>query len=148
MRWTAIISDCRGLLAVLSLGAEDVIIGTRLLATRESPIHENLKQALVQASELDTMLIMRSIGATHRVWAYAAAKKCAELEAEQAGLPEILKVVAGEKAKMLFEKGNLDAGTIACGQGVGMIHDIPTVQELFDRIISEAADIAKNLALN
>ncbi len=105
-----------------------------------------MKKALVEASELDTMLIMRSIGATHRVWVNAAAKKCAELEADQAGLPEILKVVAGEKAKMMYEKGDLDVGVISCGQGVGMVRNIPTVQELFDGIISEATDIAKRLA--
>lgn len=139
------VSDGRGLLAVLTLGAEGVIIGTRLLATREAPIHESLKQALVQASELDTMLVMRSIGATHRVWANAAAKKCAELESSQAGLPEILNIAAGEKAKRMYDCGELDLGIISCGQGVGMIHDIPTVQELFERMIAQAADLAGKL---
>ncbi len=142
------VSDGRGFLAVLALGAQGVIIGTRLLATQEAPIHENLKKALVQASELDTMLIMRSIGATHRVWVNAAANKCAELEAGQADLDEILKVVAGEKAKMMYEEGNLDVGIISCGQGVGMVHDIPTVKELFDGIISQATDMAKRLSAN
>jgi len=142
------VSDGRGFFAILALGAEGVIIGTRLLATQEAPIHKNLKNALVQASELDTMLIMRSIGATHRVWASAAAKRCAELEAAQSGLPEILKIVAGDKAKMMYDKGDLDAGIISCGQGVGLTHDIPTVKELFDSIISQATDIAKRLAGN
>jgi len=113
------VSDGRGFLAVLALGAQGVIIGTRLLATREAPIHDNLKQALLQANELDTMLIMRSIGATHRVWANTAAKKCAELEADRAELPEILNIVGGEKAKIMYEKGDLDAGVISCGQCVG-----------------------------
>jgi NAD(P)H-dependent flavin oxidoreductase YrpB (nitropropane dioxygenase family) len=140
------ISDGRGLAAVLALGAQGVIIGTRLLATKEAPIHENLKQALIQASELDTMLIMRSIGATHRVWANTAAKKCAKLEANQADLPELLKIVGGDKAKMLFEKGELDVGVISCGQGIGMVNDIPTVKELFDRIMAEATDIVRGLA--
>jgi len=93
------VSDGRGLLAILALGAQGVIIGTRLLATQESPIHENLKKALVQASELDTMLVMRSIGATHRVWNNPAARKVVELESDEAGLEEILKMAAGEKAK-------------------------------------------------
>lgn len=140
------VSNSRGFLAVLSLGAQGVIIGTRLLTTQEAPIHENLKKALVQASELDTMLIMRSIGATHRVWVNTAATKCAELEAGQADLSEILKIVAGEKAKMMYDKGDLDAGIISCGQGVGMVHDIPSVKELFDGIIAQATDIVKNLS--
>ena len=139
------ISDGRGLAAVLALGAQGVIIGTRLLATKEAPIHENLKQALVQASELDTMLIMRSIGATHRVWANTAAKKCTELEANQADLPELLKIVGGDKARMMYDQGDLDVGVISCGEGVGMVNDIPTVKELFDRIMAEATDIVKGL---
>jgi NAD(P)H-dependent flavin oxidoreductase YrpB (nitropropane dioxygenase family) len=142
------VSDGRAFLAILALGAQGVIIGTRLLATREAPIHENLKQALLQASELDTMLIMRSIGATHRVWANAAAKRCAELESGQAGLPEILNIAAGEKAKRMYELGDLDVGVISCGQSIGLAHDIPTVRELFDRIIAEASAIAKKLAEN
>jgi NADH:quinone reductase (non-electrogenic) len=140
------ISDGRGLAAVLALGAQGVIIGTRLLATKEAPIHENLKQALVKASELDTMLIMRSIGATHRVWANTAARKCSELEANQADLPELLKIVGGDKAKMMYDRGDLDVGVISCGEGIGMVKDIPTVKELFDRIMVEAMDILRGLA--
>ncbi|PIY24692.1 MAG: nitronate monooxygenase [Deltaproteobacteria bacterium CG_4_10_14_3_um_filter_51_14] len=140
------VTDGRSFLALLALGAQGVIIGTRLLTTKEAPIHENLKQALVNASELDTMLIMRTIGATHRVWANAAAKKCAELEQQKAELHDILQVVSGEKAKILYTKGELDAGIVSCGQGVGLAHDIPTLKELFDRIISEAAGIARRIA--
>jgi nitronate monooxygenase len=140
------VSDGKGLLALLALGAQGVIIGTRLLLTQEAPIHENLKQALIHASELDTMLIMRSIGATHRVWNNAASKRCAELEASKAELPEILKVVSGENAKKMYETGDLDAGIISCGQGVGLAKDIPTVKELFTRMISEASTIAGDLA--
>ena len=132
----------------MALGAQGVIMGTRLLATKEAPIHENLKQALVQASELDTMLVMRSIGSTHRVWINDAAKKCAELEAAQPGAPDILNIVSGEKAKTMYDHGDLDMGIISCGQGVGMVRDIPSVKELFDGIIAEATGIAKNLAGN
>jgi NADH:quinone reductase (non-electrogenic) len=139
------VSDGRGFLAVLALGAEGVIIGTRLLATRESPIHENLKQALLQATELDTMLVLRSIGATHRVWANGAARRCVELERDRASLPEILSIAAGEKAKRMYEKGELDLGILSCGQGVGMAHDIPTVQELFDRMIVQAKKMAQKI---
>lgn len=139
------IADGRGLLAVLALGAEGLIVGTRLLTTQEAPIHDRLKQALLRASELDTMLILRSLGATHRVWSNAAAKRCQDLETSQAGVTEILSVVAGQKAKEMYETGDLDAGVVSCGQGVGLCHDIPTVQELFDRIIREAEGIAARL---
>ena len=142
------VSDGRGLVAILALGAQGVIIGTRLLATREAPIHEKLKEALINASELDTMLVMRSIGATHRVWNNTAANKVAELEANQAGLPEILNIAAGEKARKMYNEGDLDAGIISCGQGIGMAHDIPAVRDLFDRIMGEAAEIAKRLVAN
>jgi NAD(P)H-dependent flavin oxidoreductase YrpB (nitropropane dioxygenase family) len=140
------VSDGRGFLAVLALGAEGVIVGTRLLATKETPIHDNLKKALIQASELDTILVMRSIGATHRVWANAAARRCLELEAQQADLSEILKIVGGQKAREMYDTGALDEGIISCGQGVGLVHDIPTVKELFDNIIAQATDIARRLA--
>ena len=142
------ISDGRGLLAVLALGAQWVILGTRLLLTKEAPIHDSVKQALLNAGELDTMLIMRSIGATHRVWSNAAAKKCAELEASQAGLPEILRVVSGERAKKMYEQGDVDVGILSCGQGIGLAHDVPTVKELLDKIVTQAADIAGKLAAN
>jgi NAD(P)H-dependent flavin oxidoreductase YrpB (nitropropane dioxygenase family) len=140
------VSDGKGFLAVLALGAEGVIVGTRLLVTQETPIHDNLKQALLHASELDTMLVMRSIGATHRVWTNAAAMRCTDLEKKQASLSEILKIVGGFRAKRMYDTGALDEGIIACGQGVGLVNDIPTVKELFDRIISEAAEIAVSLA--
>lgn len=132
------VSDGHGVLAVLALGAEGVIIGTRILATREAPVHEKLKQALVDASELDTMLIMRSLHATHRVWTNAAALKCAELEEKGADPAEIFNVVAGVNTKKMYDEGDLNAGVLSCGQGVGLTHDIPTMQELFDRMMGEA----------
>ena len=139
------VSDGRAFLALMALGAQGVIIGTRMLTTREAPVHENLKRALVEATELDTMLVMRSIGATHRVWANAAAKKCAELEENKADLAQILQVVSGERAKQLYVQGDLDAGIVSCGQGIGLINDIPTVKEVLDRIIEEATQAAKRL---
>jgi len=142
------ISDGRGFLAALALGAQGVIIGTRLLATQEAPIHPRVKEALVEASELDTMLILRSLGATHRAWINAAAKKCLELENAQADVAEILKVVAGENARRMYDTGDVDVGILPCGQGIGLVHDIPTIKELFDRIVKEATDIARNLAVS
>jgi nitronate monooxygenase len=125
-----------------------VIIGTRLLATQEAPIHINVKETLVAASELDTMLILRSLGATHRAFINAAAKKCLELEEAQTDVAEILKVASGENAKRMYDTGDVNAGILPCGQGVGLVHDIPTIKELFDRIVKEATELAQNLASN
>ena len=138
------VSDGRGFAAILALGAEGVIMGTRLLATQECPIHENLKQALVSATELDTMLIMRSVG-THRVWSNAAATKCAEIEATGASFEEILKIVSGDNSRRAFYEGDLDCGVVPCGQGIGQVHDIPTVKDLFDGIIAQATEVVTGL---
>ena len=138
------VSDGRGFAAVLALGAEGVIMGTRLLATQECPIHENLKQALVSATELDTMLIMRSVG-THRVWTNAAATKCAEIEATGASFEEILKIVSGDNSRRAFYEGDLECGVVPCGQGIGQVHDIPTVRDLFDSIIAQATEVVTGL---
>ena len=132
------VSDGRGVAAVLSLGAEAAIVGTRLLVTAECPIHENLKQSLRNACELDTMLIMRSINATHRVWTNASARKCAELEAAGADFfTEIYPVVSGDNAKKMYREGDIDCGIVAAGQGIGICRDIPTVSELLDRIMEQ-----------
>ncbi len=141
------VSDGRGVLALLALGAQGVIIGTRLMATQECPIHDNLKNALVGASEVDTVLIMRSLHNTHRVWKNEAAQRVLELEAGAAGDPsEILSAAAGAKAKQMYDEGVLDVGVVSCGQGVGLVHDIPTVQELFDRMMAEVESVASKLA--
>ncbi len=139
------ISDGRGVAAIFSLGGDGVIIGTRLLTTKECPIHDNLKTALIDSSELDTMLIMRSLNATHRVYINEAAKKCADLEENNAGFEDILDVVSGKNAKHMYDTGELDKGIISCGQGVGMIKNIPTVKELFDQIMSQAEEIFNNI---
>ncbi|MCG8633842.1 MAG: nitronate monooxygenase [Desulfobacterales bacterium] len=134
------ISDGRGVSAALCLGACGVIMGTRLLATEECPIHENIKQVLLNTSEIDTRLVMRSINATHRVLANPAAERCLELEAEGADFNRILDVVSGLKAKSMYDKGDVAEGIIACGQGIGLVRDVPTVRDLFDRIMEETAE--------
>ncbi|MBW1990509.1 MAG: nitronate monooxygenase [Deltaproteobacteria bacterium] len=140
------VSDGRGVAAVLSLGAEGVIMGTRLLVTKECPIHDNLKQALLNASELDTMLIMRSLNATHRVWKNQPAERCAQMEAEGADFTRIYEVIKGENAKKMYDEGRTDAGIVSCGQGIGLVHDLPSVKELFDRIMKQAEDTVTRLA--
>ncbi len=137
--------DGRGFLAVLALGAEGVIMGTRMLLTEECPIHQKLKEALLKANELDTRVIMRSIESSHRVWYNAAAKRVVELEAQQAGLPDIVSMAAGDKAKRMYDTGDLDAGTIACSQGIGMIRSVKPVAEVIKDIIAQAEQIRKRI---
>lgn len=137
--------DGRGLAAMLSLGGQAAIMGTRLLVTKEAPIHDKIKQSLINASELDTMLIMQSINATHRVIANKAAHKCTELEENKAEFQELFEVIKGENARKMFEKGEFDIGILSCGQGIGMIREIPTVKELFDRIANEAKEVLSRL---
>ncbi len=132
------VMDGRGLLAVLSLGAEGIIIGTRIMATKECPIHDNLKQVLLNAAETDTEVIMKTIRASHRVWNNAAAKKVLELEVSQSDPEEMFSVSAGAKVRAMYTDGEVDKGVLYCGQGVGLVHDIPTVAELFQRLIKEA----------
>jgi nitronate monooxygenase len=137
--------DGRGFLAILALGAEGVIMGTRMLMTEECPIHQRVKEALLKATELDTRLIMRSIESTHRVWFNAAARRVLELEAQQAGLPDIVSMAAGDKAKKMYDTGDLDAGTIACSQGIGMIRSVKPVAEVIKDILAQAEQIRQRI---
>lgn len=140
------VSDGRGIAAILALGADAVIMGTRLMLTKECPIHDNLKQALLNASETDSMLIMRSIGATHRVWNNAAARKCAEVESGECTFEDLLPIISGDKSKQMYSQGDLDIGIVSTGQGVGLAHDIPSVKELFDRMMEETKIILSRLS--
>ena len=132
------ITDGRGLAAVLALGAEGAIMGTRMMATKECPIHDNLKQAFIRAAETDTILALRSVGNTHRIWNNKAAQHVLELEAEGAPLFKLVDAASGDKAQKMYNEGDIDLGVVSCGQGVGLIKDIPTVKELLDRIVTEA----------
>jgi len=140
------VSDGRGVAAILALGAEGVIMGTRMMATKECPIHDHLKQAFIQAAETDTCLALRSVGNTHRLWDNKAAQQVLELEAQNAPLFQLIQAAAGEKAEKMYREGDIDLGVVACGQGVGLIKDIPTVKELLDRIMGEAEEIVSRLS--
>ena len=140
------VSNGRSLVAAMALGAQGVIIGTRFLLTDECPIHLNLKNALVKAQETDTVLVMRTLGNTHRVWKNSVANKVLELEARHATLDEIVKEAAGVKDKEMFESGNVEKGTISVGQGVGLLHDIKPLKEVVLDIMKEAKEVAQKLA--
>ncbi|MGI9247118.1 MAG: NAD(P)H-dependent flavin oxidoreductase, partial [Steroidobacteraceae bacterium] len=142
-------ADGRSLVAALALGAEGINMGTRFIATQEAPVHDNVKQALVKATELDTRLIMRSLRNTERVLRNTAVDKVVQLEKEKGAaltIDDIREYVAGCYPKVM-QDGDLEAGAWSCGMVAGLIHDVPSCRELIDRIMDEAeAIIARRLA--
>jgi nitronate monooxygenase len=136
-------ADGRSLVAAMALGAEGMNMGTRFMATKDAPIHQNVKDALVKASELDTRLVMRPLRNTERVLNNAGVTKILEKEKQLgAGIKfeDIIEEVAGVYPRIMKE-GDMDAGAWSCGMVAGLIHDIPTVKELIDRIMREAEEI-------
>jgi NAD(P)H-dependent flavin oxidoreductase YrpB (nitropropane dioxygenase family) len=139
------IVDGRGLLAALSLGADGVTIGTRLLVTKECPIHENLKEALVAATELDTIPVLGSLRNTLRAWKNPAAERVVAIEQEGGDLDEILSVAAGTRLKRMLENGEIDEGVIACSQSIGMVNEIKSVSEVIKGMLREAEEVRDRL---
>jgi len=137
--------DAHGFVAALALGAEGVLMGTRFMASEESPVHPKVKRWLIEAKETDTMLIQQSIRNTARVVRNKPAEKTLEMEQEGASLEELLPVISGLKEKELFETGDLDAGIMHCGQVSGLIQEVPTVKEIIDGIMSEAKSLCHRL---
>jgi len=136
----------RSLVAALSLGADGINMGTRFVSTIEAPVHENVKRAIVGASELDTRLIMRPLRNTERVMNNPAVEQLLEKEdrlGKSIKFEDILDEVAGVYPKVMVE-GNMDAGAWSCGMAAGLIHDVPTCRELIDRIMSEAEEIIRH----
>lgn len=134
------IADGYGLAAALALGAEGVNMGTRFCATQEAPIHEAIKQALVDADERDTRLIFRSFRNTARVLRNAISEEVVSLERREGGVTfeEIRPLVAGVRGRAALESGQVDGGVITAGQCVGLIRDIPSCAELLERMVAEA----------
>ncbi|MDA9595392.1 MAG: nitronate monooxygenase [Gammaproteobacteria bacterium TMED222] len=131
------------LAAALSMGADGINMGTRFIATQEAPVHQNVKDALVAASELDTELIMRPLRNTERVLSNAAVSSILEKEKELGDniqITDILDEVAGVYPKIMQE-GTMEAGAWSCGMVAGLIHDVPTCSELVERIVADAEEI-------
>jgi nitronate monooxygenase len=137
-------ADARSLVASLALGADGMNMGTRFIATKEAPVHENVKRTLVAASELDTRLIMRPLRNTERVLSNAAVEEILRIERDRLNSGEPLQIddvrhlVAGSENRKVLQQGEMDAGAWSCGMVAGLIHDIPTCQELLDTIMAEA----------
>jgi nitronate monooxygenase len=142
-------ADARSLVAALAMGAEGINMGTRFIATQEAPVHENVKRALVAATELDTRLIMRPIRNTERVLRNGAAEEILRIEHARAAAGEALAIddirhlVAGSENRKVLRDGQMDAGAWSCGMVAGLIHDIPTCKQLIDRIMSEATALIR-----
>jgi nitronate monooxygenase len=138
-------ADGRSLVAALALGADGINMGTRFIATKEAPVHDNVKQALVAASELETRLVMRPLRNTERVLRNAAVDKLLEKERTLGSaltFADIADEVAGVYPRIM-QQGEMDAGVWSCGMVAGLIHDVPTVRELVDRIMAEATAIIR-----
>jgi len=138
-------ADARSLVASLAMGAEGINMGTRFIATKEAPVHENVKQAIVAASELDTRLVMRSLRNTERVMTNDAVERLIEKERKLGAdlkFEDIIEEVAGVYPRIMME-GEMDAGAWSCGMVAGLIHDIPTCKDLIDTIMAEADQIIR-----
>ncbi len=132
--------------AALAMGAEGINMGTRFVATKEAPVHQNVKDAIVKASELDTRLVMRGLRNTERVLNNSTVEKLMVIEAEKGKdvtFEDVAPYVAGVYGKVM-KNGELEAGAWSCGMVAGLINDIPTCKELIDRLMTEAEDIIKN----
>ena len=138
-------ADARSLVAALAMGAAGMNMGTRFIATKEAPVHANVKKALVEASELDTVLVMRALRNTERVLKNKGVDQLLEIEREKGAtlkIDDIHDQVAGVYPKVMVE-GDMEAGAWSCGMVVGLINDVPTVKELIDRIMAEAEQIIR-----
>jgi nitronate monooxygenase len=138
-------ADGRSLVAAMSLGAEGMNMGTRFIATQDAPVHQNVKEAIVNASELDTRLIMRSLTNTERVLNNEAVERLIEKEkalGDELTFADIVDEVAGVYPKIMHE-GTMEVGAWSCGMVAGLVNDIPTVEELMHSIMAEADSIIK-----
>ena len=134
--------DSRGLVAALALGADGINMGTRFMCTKESPVHDNVKQAIVEATELDTQLIFRSLRNTARTFKNSVSVKVAEILSDpDKQFEDVRELVSGQEGRKVFSDGSMDSGIWSAGQVVGLIKDVPTCAELVQRIVSEAESI-------
>ncbi|MDJ0012179.1 NAD(P)H-dependent flavin oxidoreductase [Rhodococcus erythropolis] len=134
-------ADGRGLVAALALGADGINMGTRFLCTEEAPVHRAVKEAIVAAKETDTELIFRPLRNTARVASNTVSREVVDILSRGGQFEDVRELVAGVRGRRVFETGDLDAGIWTVGTAQGLIHDIPTVAELIDRIAADATHL-------
>ena len=140
------LGDARGLVAVLALGAEGMNMGTRFMATEEAPIHEKVKQQMVENDERATEMIFRTLKNTARVASNSVSREVVSIESKgNATIDEISHLVSGKRGRVVFENGDVEHGIWSAGMIQGLIHDVPTCKELIDRIIEEAQQTINGL---
>lgn len=139
------ICDAKGFVAALALGAEGVLMGTRFMLTHECWAPQRIKEQLLKATELDTMVIERSINNAARVIKNQAALRALEMEERGATLEELLSVISGQVGLKAFQDDDSDAGVIACGQVVGVIDTLKSVKEVLEEIVDDAHAIYRRL---
>ncbi|WP_119418169.1 NAD(P)H-dependent flavin oxidoreductase [Desertibaculum subflavum] len=139
-------ADGRGLAMALAMGAEGINMGTRFMATKEAPIHANVKQKIAEAGERDTALIFRSLRNTSRVFKNKIAEEVVRIEREKGPamkIDDVAHLVSGARGRTVYEEGDTDLGIWSAGMVVGLIHDVPSCQELVSRIVREAEEIIR-----
>ncbi|MFL1407347.1 NAD(P)H-dependent flavin oxidoreductase [Marinobacter sp. M1N3S26] len=139
-------ADARSLVAAMALGADGMNMGTRFLATREAPVHDRVKETIVESDELQTRLVMRPLRNTERVMKNAAVDEILRIENEKGAdtqIDDIRHLVTGAKGKMVLHEGKMDEAAWSCGMVAGLIHDVPSCEELINRIMSEADEIIR-----
>jgi NAD(P)H-dependent flavin oxidoreductase YrpB (nitropropane dioxygenase family) len=130
--------DGRGLVSALALGAEGVLMGTRFMATKEAPIHNNVKNWMISADETKTIVVQRNIGSASRVAINEVSQEVDRLENEGATIEDLLPLITGQRAKNVYFEGDLNDGIWSCGQAVGLVKEVPSVEELIQQMVSEA----------
>ncbi|MBT3787752.1 MAG: nitronate monooxygenase [Alphaproteobacteria bacterium] len=139
------IGNAQQLVAALALGADGINMGTRFIATTEAPVHQNVKDSIVAASELDTTLIMRGLRNTERVIKNTAVEKIVEIEREKGAdlaIDDIMDLVAGVYPKVMTD-GDMESGAWSCGMVAGLIHDVPSCHDLVNNMVADAEEIIR-----
>lgn len=136
-------ADARGLVAALALGADGINMGTRFMCTAESPIHDAVKKRIAEASELETELIFRPLRNTARVASNTVSRAVVAKLADGGTFEDVRDLVAGARGRQVYEQGDPELGIWSAGMVQGLINDIPTVEELVQRIVAEAAELIR-----